>query len=162
MLEMAKKLPFYSRGLRFSCTRCSDCCRHESGFVFMSMKDVSMLASALKMESREFVRAYCRWIPSVNGTEELSLKEKSDLDCIFWAKTPVEGCSVYAARPLQCRSFPFWPSVVHDKDSWEYVAWDCPGMGKGSLHSGESIEKWLALRQNEPIIFRNIKNKEET
>ena len=158
---MAKKLSFYSKGLRFSCVRCSACCRHDSGYVFLSGKDASVLITALKMEYKDFVKAYCRWIPSVNGTEQLSLREKSNFDCIFWEQKPESGCSVYAARPLQCRSFPFWTSVVLDKSSWDFAASECPGMGKGTLHSGESIEKWLAMRQKEPIISRSTKNKGE-
>ncbi|MDR3247725.1 MAG: YkgJ family cysteine cluster protein, partial [Treponema sp.] len=42
---MAKQ-PFYANGLRFSCTRCSSCCRYESGYVFLSPEDVDVLAKA--------------------------------------------------------------------------------------------------------------------
>jgi len=163
MEKVKEKSPFYTKGLRFSCTLCSDCCRHESGYVFLSEKDASMLGKALNMGHTEFIRTFCRWIPSFNGTEQLSLKEKSNYDCIFWSsgKTPNGGCSVYEARPLQCRSFPFWPSIVKSIDSWEFTAESCPGIGQGSLHSGDSIKKWLALRQKEPIIFRNTKVKGE-
>jgi Fe-S-cluster containining protein len=129
----AEKSPVYARGLRFSCTRCSVCCRFESGFVFLSKKDAALLGAALNMGYSEFMDAYCRWIPSENGDFQLSLKEKSNYDCIFWAKEPVEGCAVYDKRPLQCRSFPFWPSIVNNKKKWEMSARSCPGMGKGTL-----------------------------
>ena len=150
---MSGESPFYAQGLRFSCTRCSACCRHDSGYVFLSGKDVSILGAALDMEYGEFTKVYCRWIPSVNGTWQLSLREKSNFDCIFWTE---EGCSVYEKRPLQCRSFPFWQSVVCDKRNWKMTAQGCPGMGRGSLHSTDSIKKWLALRLKEPIISRSI------
>ena len=141
---------FYAQGLRFSCTRCSACCRYEEGYVFLSGKDVSLLAEALKVEYEEFKEIYCRWIPLLNGKKQLSLKEKANYDCILWDR----GCSVYESRPLQCRAFPFWPHAVGSRSAWEAVSVDCPGIGRGDLHSGDSIEKWLALQQNEPIISR--------
>jgi len=154
MLKEAEKSPFYAQGLLFSCTRCSACCRFESGFVFLSEKDVSLLCTALKMELMSFTKTYCRWTPAENGKFQLSLKEKSNYDCIFWAKEPVEGCAVYDQRPLQCRAFPFWSSIVDNKNSWEMAARDCPGMGKGTLHSRDSVEKWLVAREKEPIISK--------
>ena len=158
MLETPEKSPFYSAGLNFSCTRCSACCRYESGFVFLSGQDVSLLKAELNMESNEFIRTYCRWVPSVKGTFQLSLKEKANYDCIFWkaeaGPSGEGGCLVYKARPLQCRAFPFWSSVVDSKGNWEAAARECPGIGRGDLHSRDSIEKWLALRQKEPIMTR--------
>ena len=99
MLEIPQKRPYYAGGLRFSCARCSACCRYESGYVFLSGKDVSLLGDSLNIEYKEFTETYCRWIPSENETERLSLKEKSNYDCIFWNKK--ENCSVYETRPLQ-------------------------------------------------------------
>ena len=142
-----------SKELRFSCVRCSACCRFEPGYVFLSGKDISLLRSALNMETGEFIKAYCRWIPSgENGKFQLSLREKSNNDCIFWKQE--KGCSVYSARPLQCRAFPFWSSVVDSKKNWEMAAHSCPGMNQGMVHSADSIQKWLAMRINEPIISR--------
>ena len=156
------KSPFYADGLRFSCIRCSACCRFESGFVFLSGKDAYLLETSLNMGHKEFTETFCRWVPSINGTEMLSLKEKSNLDCIFWNREGSGGgCSVYESRPLQCRAFPFWSSVVSSRENWEMIQADCPGMGNGVLHSGDSIEKWLALRENEPIIER-VTEKGET
>ena len=154
MNEMTKKRPFYAQGLHFSCTRCSACCRHESGFVFLSEKDASGLGAVLNMDYEEFIEAFCRWVPSENGGERLSLKEKSNYDCIFWSQE--RGCSVYETRPVQCRAFPFWSSVLSSKKNWELAAASCPGIGGGPLFSFDSIEKWLTLRQNEPIIVRSI------
>ena len=155
MSEMAQKYPFHAQGLRFSCNRCSACCCHESGFVFLSMNDASRLGAALDMNYAAFIEAFCRWVPSENGAERLSLKEKANYDCIFWSQEK-GGCSVYEARPLQCRAFPFWASVLNSKESWESTAAGCPGMGQGAFFSFDSIEKWLTLRQNEPIIVRDI------
>lgn len=144
------KKSFYSDGLRFSCVRCSACCRYESGFVFLSEKDLAALAAALDMGYSEIQEAYCRWIPSGGGKELLSLKERSNFDCIFWDG----GCTVYKARPLQCRTFPFWPSIMANKNVWNATAVDCPGIGGGSLHGKQEIEGFVDAREAESIIFR--------
>ncbi|MDR2103673.1 MAG: YkgJ family cysteine cluster protein [Treponema sp.] len=142
------KQPFYAEGLRFSCTRCSVCCRYDPGYVFLTEKDVGILAALLKMGYNDFIEVFCRWIPSGGGSESLSLKEKANYDCIFWK----HGCSVYEARPLQCRAFPFWPSLLRFAASWKQA--DCPGMGKGVLHSMADIEAWLKEQAAEPVVSR--------
>jgi hypothetical protein len=43
------------------------------------------------------------------------------------------GCSIHAAKPTQCRIFPFWPELVESRREWRKTARYCPGMGKGPL-----------------------------
>jgi Fe-S-cluster containining protein len=111
------------------------------------------------MEYNDFVNVYCRWAPGFSGEtrgfrrgeqERLSLKEKSNFDCIFWDG----ACTVYCARPLQCRAFPFWQSILGSKEAWTVAASGCPGMGRGTLHGRDEIESCLAARAAEPIITR--------
>lgn len=88
----------------------------------------------------------------MDGVEQLSLQEKANYDCIFWKN----GCSVYEARPLQCRTFPFWLSMLESSQSWTAASetMGCPGMGKGELHPMEEIEAILARQHAEPVITR--------
>ena len=155
MQKTSKTIPFYANGMRFSCIRCSACCRFDSGYVYLSENDTYALAAALNLSYQDFIQSYCRWVSSSNGVFTLSLKEKSNYDCVFWASKPLEGCLVYESRPLQCRSFPFWHSILDNKYRWKITAKSCPGMDKGALNSYESIKKWLVMRQNEPIISRD-------
>ena len=160
MLETSGKSLFYAKGLKFSCIRCSACCRHDAGYVFLSLNDTSRLEAALNISHEEFTYTYCRWIPSLSGILKLSLKEKYNFDCIFWAEDE-GGCSVYEARPLQCRAFPFWDSALNSPRAWKALAKDCPGMNQGSVYSEEEINKWLSLREKEPIIFRRTEKEGE-
>jgi Fe-S-cluster containining protein len=146
---MQKEL-FYADGLRFSCKRCSSCCRYDQGFVFLSQKDVNKLSSALKMDANGIIKAYCRWVTDRNGDKALSLKEKSNNDCILWDC----GCTVYQARPLQCVTFPFWDSITASEQCWEIAANSCPGMNSGELHTRAEIEKAGSLRSCEPVICK--------
>jgi len=142
--------PFYFDGLKFSCKRCSSCCRHDQGFVYLSKKDLAKLSSALKMDEKNVISEYCRWVKNWDGDFVLSLKEKSNYDCILWDS----GCIVYLDRPIQCVTFPFWDSIIADVKCWESAAESCPGMNSGQLHSMAEIKKTEALRSNEPIICR--------
>jgi len=144
------KAHFYTTGLNFSCKRCSSCCRYDQGFVFLSEKDLEKLTAGLDMDKAQFVKAYCRWVAGMQGTETLSLKEKSNKDCIFWETS---GCSVYNVRPFQCSSFPFWPSILSSYESWKIAASACPGMNTGKLHTQEAIDKYL--RGKQPIITKD-------
>jgi len=148
--------PFYADGLKFSCTRCSSCCRHESGFVYLSENDLSRLANEFGMDYTAFVNTWCRWIPFTYGRERLSLKEKPNFDCIFW-NTP--GCTVYHVRPLQCRSFPFWDYILCSPQAWKNAGAGCAGIDNGELHSMEKIEGIVSQMREEPVIEREARNK---
>ena len=131
--------------------KCSSCCRHESGFVFLSEKDVSVLTAHMRMRYTDFVREFCRWVGD-GGDERLSLTEKPNFDCIFWDG----NCTVYQYRPLQCRTFPFWQSMVSSRGAWAAAARDCPGINRGAAHPREEIEACLAGRADETIIARTV------
>ena len=140
--------PFYEKGLQFACTRCSRCCRHQPGYVFLSETDLARLQTETGMERHEFVETYCRQV-SVNGFIRLSLKEKPNFDCIFWENG---GCGVYRNRPLQCRSYPFWPSNLDSQESWDELEKECPGVNIGRIHLREEIDGWVAQRRSEPLV----------
>jgi Fe-S-cluster containining protein len=94
---------------------------------------------------------YCRTV-WVGGFQRISLQEKPNYDCIFWQP---KGCLVYAHRPLQCRSFPFWPSNLYEAQTWEELRARCPGVGRGKLHSEEKIREWLS-RSREQIYLSGM------
>ncbi len=137
-------VPFFQSGLQFECTRCSDCCRHDPGYVFLSADDLSQLAANLQISASEFRQKYCR-VVDFGFVKRLSLLEKPNNDCIFWGES---GCSVYEARPFQCRAFPFWKQNLEDKESWDQAGLSCPGINRGKIHSRDVIESWLNARSD--------------
>ena len=139
---------FYDSGLRFECTRCSKCCRHTPGYVFLSAADLELLARSFPLSNGEFLNRYCRTV-DLGLAQRVSLKEKPNLDCILWEDG---GCSRYEARPLQCRSFPFWSACVASIGEWQNHARNCAGMGKGAVHTREEIEVWLNRRVEEGFL----------
>jgi len=128
---------WYSDGLKFSCTQCGDCCTGRPGFVWVTREEVEAIARFLEV-SIEDLRE--RALRKVHG--RVSLTERANGDCVFYAK----GCSIYPARPIQCRTFPFWPENLRSERDWDEAASECPGMGRGRLYSVEEIAR---LRKGE-------------
>lgn len=40
-------------------------------------------------------------------------------------------CRVYAVRPLQCRTYPFWPELAGNARAWNNEARRCEGINQG-------------------------------
>ena len=140
--------PFYAKGLWFKCTRCSNCCRHDPGYVFLSRKDIEQLKAATDLGESDLINQYCR-IVEIGLFKRLSLKEKENFDCVFWENG---GCTVYKHRPLQCRSYPFWSANISSRKTWEDLSISCPGINGDVYHGVAQIEKWLQLRLEEPLL----------
>ncbi len=96
------------------------------------------MAEYLGTGKSSFRRRYTR--PAAG---RVSLREKKDGGCVFHSD---EGCRVYRARPLQCRTFPFWLSVVRRRESWDAAARECPGMGRGRFYRTAEIVELIAGR----------------
>jgi Fe-S-cluster containining protein len=134
--DTTAKRRFYADGLRFECTGCGACCRLGGGFVYPSLEDVGFMAHYLGLSVQKFTETFMdlhegRYV----------LKNKGD-NCIFLEE---EGCRIYAARPTQCRTFPFWSANLKSLYRWKIIAEECEGIGHGRLYSYEEIE---AIKKN--------------
>ncbi len=50
------------------------------------------------------------------GTESWMCLKRTNGACIFL--TPSGSCSIYDVRPVQCSTYPFWPSLLKSKETW--------------------------------------------
>lgn len=66
----------YENGLRFECKRCSYCCGHSPGFVYLSQKDVYLLSRHFNLSQKEFIEKYCRCANYYEGKQVVALKEE--------------------------------------------------------------------------------------
>ena len=131
---------WYADGLKFTCTQCGNCCTGPAGYVWISQEEVLRLAAHFELSVQETVNRYCRIVG-----DRISLLERinarGDHDCIFLRD---EGgkriCSIYPVRPLQCRTWPFWPGPLASKDVWDIASVRCHGMNKGKHYSAGEIE----------------------
>lgn len=125
--------PWFRDGLRFECSRCGICCTGAPGYVWVTWEETKALARETGLSVAEFRRRYVRRVGN-----RYSLIERANHDCVFWS--PEAGCTVYRARPSQCRTYPFWPENLENRAAWDEVAGECPGVGKGRVYSLEEIE----------------------
>ncbi|MCQ2610119.1 MAG: YkgJ family cysteine cluster protein [Treponema sp.] len=141
---------FFENGLNFECQRCSSCCRLSPGVVYLSQRDLTSLCEWFKISEQEFIDKYCRWVGYYGGLEALALQELKNYDCILWKAGT--GCEAYGARPVQCSTFPFWTWVIENKESWEDMSKDCPGINKGKHWSKDEIGiQQIEYAHNKPI-----------
>ena len=127
--------PWYHSGLRFECTRCGNCCRNhgEYSYVYLAEADLVALTSHLGLTRSEVLE---RWCSSDGGWTVLRMDRPA---CPFLDTEG--GCQVYAARPKQCRTWPFWEDNL-ERARWEGAVSDCcPGIGSGPLHPAAEVER---------------------
>jgi Fe-S-cluster containining protein len=104
------------------------------------------MAAALGMQLESFMQAFARRIH-----DRWSLTERAGprgMDCVLLDRESQPGkalCRVYAARPKQCRTWPFWQRNLVSRDAWARAAENtpCPGMNGGTFFPAESIVKRL-------------------
>lgn len=135
--------------LRFECVPgCVACCTGGPGYVWLSEGDADRLAAHLGLSRAELLTRHCRFVDTGLGLSP-SLNERADFSCTFLGKS---GCEVYAARPAQCRTYPFWESILESRGGWAEEAGFCPGIGKGRAATHEEIGSAIdARRENPPI-----------
>lgn len=132
--------PWYKDGLRFQCTQCGDCCTGAPGFVWVNQEEIDAIAAKINLDVEEFEKKYVRRI----GMRR-SLVEYPNGDCVFF-DTEKRNCTVYEARPRQCKTWPWWNSNITSEEAWEETKQACPGCGKGpKLYSVEHIQAQAAV-----------------
>lgn len=117
----AQPKPWFSEGLKFKCTGCGQCCTGSPGYVYLSNGDLERLSNHFGLTEEEFKKKYTRY---VDGDYAL-LDEASSYDCVFLKD---KKCTVYEARPVQCRTFPWWIHHLRDSNDWEEASKRCEGI----------------------------------
>ncbi len=129
--------PFFERQpLHFSCTGCGKCCATAGEYyVFLDAGEAEAIREQLGLSKSWFRRRY------LNRLEEgeLVLATGEDERCIFLDSNA--RCSIYTARPLQCRTYPFWPELVGSQRAWLREAARCEGINRGARVPRQAIRK---------------------
>ena len=134
-----ERAPWYAAGLDFACVRCGGCCAGpEEGYVWATAQEIAAIADRLGIPPEQVHQRYVR---AVGG--RFSLRERSDSrDCVFLAGDGDRGrgCAIYPVRPMQCRTWPFWPTNLRSADAWSQAAARCPGIDRGEHFDCDEIQ----------------------
>ena len=118
------RLWWEDEGVRFECRGCGRCCGGEPGEIWVTPAERAKIAAELGMDEIT-LRKEC--LRRVDG--RLGIKEKENYDCYF-LDGGTKRCKIYKVRPLQCRMFPFWPSMLSDKRVWITTPPSAPAWAK--------------------------------
>lgn len=119
---------WFEGGLRFQCEQCGKCCG--PGALRMYEAEVRGIATYLRLDFEHVVELY--GLKKIGDLYETVATEH----CIFQRG---KKCSIYPIRPVQCRTFPFWPENMLGADEWEGLANYCPGINAGQLYGEDDI-----------------------
>ena len=113
--------------MRFTCqTGCTKCCRLR-GSVYLTEADLHRAAAYLGLTPAEFE---ARHVVRYRHVLRLRKLPRGQDHCRF---VTGEGCSIHPAKPTQCRTYPFWPSLVESRTRWGPEGKFCPGIHQGPL-----------------------------
>ena len=136
-MSRKRKDLWYKEGLYFECTQCGACCTGTPGLVAFTLREADEMADELDMSRDEFLERYAR---PTDQEDVWDLREietpPHGHDCVLLERdeeTGVTRCIAHDARPMQCRTWPFWPDNMRNRKSWERAGRRCEGINRGTL-----------------------------
>lgn len=84
--------------------------------------EISGMAKFLNISIEDFKRKYVR---TVGNRMSLIEKKSQHYDCVFLKD---KKCMVYLARPVQCRTFPWWKGNLATEEHWRLASEHCEGI----------------------------------
>jgi len=152
-------MPWYVGGLYFECMQCGECCSGPGeGYIWVTGAEIQIIADYLKISVGQLRQECLRRV----GLRTTVIEHPGTKDCIFLQESNGQKrCTIYAVRPSQCRSWPFWPSNLASPDAWNKAAQKCSGINRDRFYSFEEIEKikkekkWWTDGGQRPVIKKS-------
>lgn len=125
---------FYKNGIRFECQCCGHCCKtgKDYGYVYLSSEECTKIAAFIGV-SLKYLKS--KYVSKINKAYQF---KQSKEDCPFLKENK---CSIYKVRPLQCRTWPFWPENMRAGGWIKSAVAFCPGIGKGKRYTSKEIDR---------------------
>ncbi|MFX1374641.1 MAG: YkgJ family cysteine cluster protein [Promethearchaeota archaeon] len=158
--------------IRFSCTRCGNCCTDINTLVNVTFLDISRIIKSLKLDLKESLDIFGFYVHKKGLTQETLRKMvvspietekgpafigimKNNQGTCFFYDNKNKKCLIYSLRPMFCRSFPFsFKLSNNEKNSGEkkfLISFTvkakeyCPGIGNDAPFI--DLEHWQDLAQ---------------
>lgn len=128
----------HDKPLRFRCTRCGCCCYGGADdFVAVTRDGAEAIRRHLGLSKTWFRARYLQRI----WEGQWGLRFRSNGACVLLDDRG--QCRAYGLRPVQCRTYPFWPETVYDETSWRREAGRCEGINHGNTIPLAEVEAKL-------------------
>jgi len=106
------------------CDTCEgNCCIGESGNIWINKQEIENLSNHLDISLEELRFRFLEKRGYKYSIKEVKLSS-NNYACVFF-DLEKKQCSIYEARPIQCRTFPFWDYFKNHK---EEVIKECPAI----------------------------------
>lgn len=130
---------WYIGGLHFGCIECGACCSGpDEGYIWITKPEIEILAEYLRVTIEQLQKKYLNRI----GWRTTIIENANSKDCIFLVNSDSgRKCSIYPARPNQCRTWPFWTANLVSCYEWNRATAKCLGVNRGRFYSFSEIEK---------------------
>ncbi len=117
---------FHKTSLRFECNQCGACCcGGKDYYIAVTTVDMQNICQHLNIGMNWLKRRYVEHLD-----DQLSSIRIADSGrCVFLGKDM--RCRIYPVRPVQCRTYPWWPELLASKKAWNDEAHRCEGMNVG-------------------------------
>ncbi len=132
---------YVNQPVRFQCSGCGDCCSGDpdTHFIELLAGEAERIREYLQLSKTVFQRDHIVSIADIGKGIRINEQGRCSL------LGADNRCQVYQVRPLQCRSYPFWPEIMHSLDTWRAEANHCEGIHQGEAITPQHIESQLAL-----------------
>lgn len=138
--------------MKFACQQScgGKCCTmgwdgENSSFIFLTESDLQEIEKFTGLDRQTFAQeshfSFTRFL--AGRTKQWHLKT-GELACRF-----LRGgkCSIYEARPTQCRTYPFWPENTEDPIRMKGLGEFCPGLEVADEDDSIEIDQSLLEEQ---------------
>lgn len=156
--------------VNFKCTGCGKCCSNEGEVWFNTdeVADLVMYLNATRGEesTEEILERYADdfmpgWVKMKN--REIEQEDGSTTGGCIFLDDDGKKCTIYGARPVQCRTYPWWPRLMHNESTWNAEAipegqtWTaanggCEGVNlKQTEDEGSSVQSPTVIHRNKAL-----------
>lgn len=130
--------PWWADGLPFDCKQSGRCChrRGDIGYVYVNYGERKRLAAHLNLSVEDFTSKYT--VAEDDGARVLRFEGDR---CVFLDQ---KMCSVHQAKPVQCRTWPFWQETLASEQAYQELVRDlCPGSLAGPRVPADEIRRQM-------------------
>jgi hypothetical protein len=133
----------YPVHLRWTCVRCTKSCRDLPGRtrnILLAQSDIKRITDSTKLAAKEFSASSRGSFPYVRKMRKLGGR------CVF---LKASRCSIYRARPLICRFYPFSLHPARNNTFEIGLDLSCSGMDKGPYRDERFFRDLVELANKE-------------